>query len=151
MERKLTEKEKLRLGESFNPEGKELINQRTIAHGLCAEYNAASEQDEARRKDMLNCLLGELGRDAFIQGPIQLDYGFRTFIGDRTYINFRVIGKNLGFLRFLDIIFLCQSTTPPLAPAQQGGDDATCTAAGSFVQINTLADINLYIHRILIY
>ena len=120
MERKLTEKEKLLLGESFNPEGKELINQRTIAHGLCAEYNAASELDEARRIDILNCLLGELGRDAFIQGPIQLDYGFRTFIGDRTYINFRVIGKNLGFLRFLDIIFLCQSTTPPLAPAQQG-------------------------------
>ena len=60
MERKLTEKEKLLLGESFNPEGKELINQRTIAHGLCAEYNAASELDEVRRKDILNCLLGEL-------------------------------------------------------------------------------------------
>ncbi len=90
MERKLTEKEKLLLGESFNPEGKELINQRTIAHGLCAEYNAASELDEVRRKDILNCLLGEFGRDAFIQGPIQLDYGFRTFIGDRTYINFNL-------------------------------------------------------------
>ncbi len=49
--RKLTEKEKLLLGESFNPEGKELINQRTIAHGMCAEYNAASELDETSKTE----------------------------------------------------------------------------------------------------
>lgn len=101
MERKLKEKEKLLLGEPFNPEGKELIEQRAIAHGLCAEYNAASELDEARRKDILTCLLGKLGTDAFIQGPIQLDYGFRTFIGDRTYINFNltVLDMTAGRMR----------------------------------------------------
>ncbi len=79
MERKLTEKEKLLLGESYDPEGKELIDEQAIAHGLCAEYNATSELNEERRKDILNCLLGKLGRDVIIQRPIQLDYGFRRF------------------------------------------------------------------------
>ena len=90
MERQLSEKEKMLKGELYDPEDKELREERIKAHRLCAEYNATFEVEEERRKDILNNLLGKIGNDVTIQGPIQLDYGVYTYIGDRTYANFNL-------------------------------------------------------------
>ncbi len=90
MEKELTEKEKMLLGELYDPADKELANERVRAHKLCAEYNATSELEEDLRIDILKRLLGKRGKDAFIQGPMQLDYGSYTYIGDRTYANFNL-------------------------------------------------------------
>ncbi len=90
MGRGLTEKEKMLLGKVYDPADKELVNERVRAHKLCAEYNATSELEVERRRDILKRLLGKVGNDAFIQGPMQLDYGSYTYIGDRTYANFNL-------------------------------------------------------------
>ncbi len=90
MGRGLTEKEKMLLGKVYDPADKELVNERVRAHKLCAEYNATSELEVERRRDILKRLLGKVGNDAFIQGPMQLDYGSYTYIGDRTYVNFNL-------------------------------------------------------------
>ena len=85
-----TEKEKMLAGELYDPSIKELVDLRTKAHSLCAKYNATSETDEKLREEILKDLLGELGSEACIQGPIQLDYGCFTYIGERTFINFNL-------------------------------------------------------------
>lgn len=85
-----TEKEKMLAGELYDPSTKELVDLRTKAHSLCAKFNAIPETDEELRKEILTDLLGEMGSEACIQGPIQLDYGCFTYIGERTFINFNL-------------------------------------------------------------
>ena len=90
MERQLSEKEKMILGELYDPEDKELSEERIRAHRLCAEYNATLESEADTRRDILESLLGKMGKDMFIQGPMQFDYGYNIFVGDRSYANFNL-------------------------------------------------------------
>ncbi len=81
----MTEKEKMLVGKIYDPSDKELISLRTKAHKLCLEYNQLLENDKRRRE-----ILKELGinSNAYLQGPIQFDYGCFTSIGNNTYANF---------------------------------------------------------------
>ena len=86
----MSQKEIMLKGELYDPNDEELVKLRAKAHRLCAEYNATLETEEEKRKQILNELIGELGEDAYLQGPMQIDYGCFTSIGERTYANFNL-------------------------------------------------------------
>ncbi len=86
----MSQKEIMLKGELYDPNDEELVKLRAKAHRLCAEYNATLETEEEKRKRILNELIGELGEDAYLQGPMQIDYGCFTSIGERTYANFNL-------------------------------------------------------------
>ena len=86
----MSQKEIMLKGELYDPNDDELVKLRAKAHRLCAEYNATLETEEEKRKQILNELIGELGEDAYLQGPMQIDYGCFTSIGERTYANFNL-------------------------------------------------------------
>lgn len=101
-----SEKEKMLAGELYDPSDAELIDLREKAHRLSKEYNDTLEGEEEKREKLMEELLGSMGENAYLQGPIQFDYGIFTEIGDRTYANFNFtvldcapvsIGKDVFF------------------------------------------------------
>ncbi len=83
------EKKKMLEGKLYNPNDKELVNERKKCHRLCLEYNLLFE-DNPRRNDILNELGIKLGKNIFLQGPIYFDYGFNISFGDNSYANFNL-------------------------------------------------------------
>ena len=86
----MTEKDKMLSGEFYDPNDEELIGLRIKAHRLSAEYNMTFETEEEKRKEILRELFPEASQDIYLQGPIQVDYGCFTYIGERTYANFNL-------------------------------------------------------------
>ena len=86
----MKQKESMLSGKLYDPNDPELLKLRVKAHRLSAEYNALLETDEEKRQEILEELIGDLGKGAYLQGPIQFDYGCFTSIGERTYANFNL-------------------------------------------------------------
>ena len=86
----MNQKELMLSGKLYDPNDEELLNLRIRAHRLSAEYNATFETDENKRLSILKDLIGSFGEGAYLQGPIQFDYGCFTTIGERTYANFNL-------------------------------------------------------------
>ncbi len=101
-----TEREKMLSGKLYDPSDKELSDLRTKSHNLSMEYNMTPETDVEKRTAILQELIPDMGENAYLQGPIQFDYGCFTSIGERTYANFNFtvldvcpvkIGKDVFF------------------------------------------------------
>lgn len=98
----MTEKEKMLAGKIYDPSDDELVTLRAKAHDICREYNSLSETD-AKKEELMQELFGEK-IEAYLQGPIQFDYGRFTKIGKGSYANFNftvldcapvIIGENV--------------------------------------------------------
>nr|MCR5293411.1 sugar O-acetyltransferase [Eubacterium sp.] len=77
-------------GKLYDPNDSELLELRIKAHKLSSEYNSTPETEEKKRQEILEALFGEIGEGSYLQGPIQIDYGCFTSIGERTYANFNL-------------------------------------------------------------
>lgn len=84
----MTEKEKMLAGKLYDPTDKELTGLRTKAHRLSKIYSDTFEDETEKRTAILSELIGRLGKDSCITGPVAFDYGIFTEIGDRFYANF---------------------------------------------------------------
>ena len=62
---------------------------------LLARFNDL-QADDAERAEALAELLGSLGEGAVIRPPLQMDYGYQTTIGPRTFINVGAIILDVG-------------------------------------------------------
>ncbi|WP_344617682.1 sugar O-acetyltransferase [Dactylosporangium salmoneum] len=61
------------------------------AQNLTRRINALPAGDRATKLDLLEELLGAIGDDTEIRTPMQFDYGYQTFVGDRTFVNFGLV------------------------------------------------------------
>lgn len=84
----MREEDKIKLGILFSPADPELRAMKLKTHNLNIDYNALYEDQTDEREAILLKMLGHLGKDSFLQGPITFHYGSHTFIGDRCFINF---------------------------------------------------------------
>ena len=84
----MTEQEKIDAGLLFFPGDPALKAMKLRAHNLNIDYNRLHEDETEERERILQALLGHLGRNHFIQGPITFHYGVHTSIGDDVFINF---------------------------------------------------------------
>ncbi len=100
----MTEHEKMLGGKLYDPCKDGLAEERARAHWLCKQYNDLPETDAEGRDGILHELIGSLGEDVYLQGPIFFDYGTYTSFGDRSYANFNLtvldickvtVGKNV--------------------------------------------------------
>ena len=53
-------------------------------------YNQTSESEMERRNTLLSQMLGTIGENSFIQGPVYLHYGIHTHIGRNVFCNFNL-------------------------------------------------------------
>ena len=85
----MTEEEKIFAGKMFDPRSQELRDLKHRAHIACQRYNAMDEYDPARQQ-VLREILGAAGKTFYFQGPVQLNYGCHTFIGENFFANFNL-------------------------------------------------------------
>lgn len=86
----MTEKEKMLKGEIYDSGDSELVSLRAKCHRLCQAYNALADTDRENRNNILKEMGIKMGKGSYLQGPIYIDYGCFTSIGERTYVNFNL-------------------------------------------------------------
>lgn len=88
----MTIKEKMETGMLYTDVGvEELAAERARCQELLYEYNHTRPSETQRRTQLLEELLGDVGRDTWIEPPFHLAYGSRTHIGDFFYANFNLV------------------------------------------------------------
>ena len=58
-----------------------------IVHEACRRYNTLDEYDPERQQ-LIRSFIGGIGKTFYFQGPIQINYGSHTFIGENFFANF---------------------------------------------------------------
>ena len=80
---------KMLAGKAYRPDSKELSQLRARAHDLCTEYNGLMEND-SRREKIIDELFTDHKKGVYIQGPMRIDYGKFTHLGENFYANFNL-------------------------------------------------------------
>lgn len=102
----MKEEEKIRAGILFCPGDPELKALKRKTHNLNVDYNQTYEDETEKREAILSEMIGEMGENGFIQGPVAFHYGKHTRIGKNFFGNFHltiqddaevVIGDNCSF------------------------------------------------------
>lgn len=88
MELSRTEKEKMLNGELYFPLDPDLKAERKRARCLTRLFNETTEEQEAKRAEILGLLFGRMGAGCEIEPPFHCDYGANTFLGEGVFMNF---------------------------------------------------------------
>ncbi|WP_148466897.1 sugar O-acetyltransferase [Paenibacillus senegalimassiliensis] len=102
----LTEKQKMLAGMLYKTSDEELVKQRDIARNASTRYNHTTEEQKEERREILEGLLGSLGKDIELAPIVQFDYGCNTYIGDNCYINFNCTFLDCAEIRIGNNVFL---------------------------------------------
>jgi maltose O-acetyltransferase len=78
-------------GELYIADDPELQADAERCDRLLAAYNATRAADLGERRRILEELLGGIGEGTVIRPPLQMDYGYQTTIGARTFLNMGVV------------------------------------------------------------
>lgn len=84
-------REKMDAGMLYTDLGEGLPEERFRCRELVYDYNNTRPNEEAKRQSILKDLLGDMGKDIWIEQPIRFAYGKRTHIGDCFYANFNMV------------------------------------------------------------
>jgi maltose O-acetyltransferase len=87
----MTEREKMLLGEFYDPHDPELVAARARARDLCQDLNATREAEHDERRRILCELFGEGGDSVWMQPPFFCDYGANIELGERVFFNFNCV------------------------------------------------------------
>ena len=90
------EEERIFKGIVFSPGAPELRAIKLRTHNLNLEYNRTFEDETQRRRELLSQMVGEMGENGFIQGPVFFHYGKHTKIGAHTFGNFNLTIQDDG-------------------------------------------------------
>lgn len=84
------EEEKIKKGILFSPADPELVSIKLRTHNLCVDYNQTHEDEAEKRQAILKKIIGKMGENVFLQGPITFHYGIHTKIGNHFFGNFNL-------------------------------------------------------------
>ena len=84
----MTEKEKMLTGQLYDPSDPELDQLRLKARKLARRYNMTDEDEREKRYKILKELLPNTLEMPDLQAPVYFDYGFNTYFGKYSGVNF---------------------------------------------------------------
>lgn len=87
-EKRVPEEEKIFAGTMFAPGDPELRAIKLRTHNLNVDYNRTYEDETEKRAEILRQIVGKMGENCFMQGPIYFHYGTHTTIGNNLFANF---------------------------------------------------------------
>ena len=102
----MTEREKAASGKIYDPFTEGMPEDRTNAHRLSKLYNDTFDTDVETRRQILDELLPNKGKDVYLQGPIYFDFGVNTYIGNGSYANFNFTVLDEGKVTIGDNVFM---------------------------------------------
>ncbi|KAF9884478.1 Maltose acetyltransferase [Aspergillus nanangensis] len=91
------EYERMISGILYSPVASELIQGRVRARHLMAEFNTPPSTS-SRQDNILRDLFGRVGKGAFIEPPLFVDYGCNVSVGDGFYANFHLTILDCGLV-----------------------------------------------------
>lgn len=86
-----TEKQKMILGELYDPLDEELAKERLQTRLLIKALNETGEDEEEKRKEILKKLIPDTGEGLWLQPPFYCDYGSNIHVGDKVFFNFNCV------------------------------------------------------------
>ncbi len=86
-----SEKEKMLVGELYDPFDPELIRARERARDLFQTLNLTRESEQEARRRILIELFGKGGESVWMQPPFFCNYGSNIQLGERVYFNFNCV------------------------------------------------------------
>ncbi|WP_018883512.1 sugar O-acetyltransferase [Paenibacillus massiliensis] len=86
----MKEEERIFQGKLFAPSHPDLKLIKRNAHNLSRCYSDMYENQEEERNSILQKLLGRIGDNCYMQGPIFFHYGTHTEIGDHFFANYNL-------------------------------------------------------------
>lgn len=89
-------RERMLAGDLYIADDPELGEMMLRAAELMEAYNTAPVRDQARRREVLGRLLGEVGEDVWIRPPLYVDYGVNIRIGPRTFANYGLVALDVA-------------------------------------------------------
>ena len=98
----MTNKELMEDGLPFWGGDMELMEDKARARSLANRYNSIDDLDEncgAKRKYILEELLGSCGDNTFIKPPFRCDYGYNIVVGDNFFANFDCVFLDAGKIK----------------------------------------------------
>ena len=90
------EEDRIMKGIVFSPGDPELRAIKLRTHNLNLEYTKTFEDETQRRRELLAQMVGEMGENGFIQGPVFFHYGKHTKIGKNFFGNFNLTIQDDG-------------------------------------------------------
>nr|WP_067821604.1 sugar O-acetyltransferase [Nocardia inohanensis] len=84
-------KDRMLRGELYRDNDPELLAERRHCQELLDEFNATGAGEEARRRGVLEKLLGEIGEGSWIMPRFQCDYGYLIRLGRNSFLNYDAI------------------------------------------------------------
>lgn len=102
----MTERERMESGMLYKADDKELVELRQRARRLTRLYNATTEEETGRRRELLGQLLGSAGEGAYIEPTFRCDYGCNIHVGDNFYANFDCIILDVAPVHIGSHVFL---------------------------------------------
>jgi maltose O-acetyltransferase len=84
-------RERMLAGDPYLANDPELTRDASRAQVLMHRYNGMDPNDRAGRHALLRELLGAFGEESEIRPPFRCDYGYQTFVGSRTFINYGLV------------------------------------------------------------
>lgn len=152
----MTQTQRMLAGKLADPRDPQLLKQQRLAHRLSKLYNDTFDDEHQKRHEILNRLLPHSGDRVIFEGPIFMDYGTHTTIGDRFYANMNVtfldsgpitigndvlLGPNVTLatpmhpLRYQDRNFVPDSTLPGKQYTKPVVIESNCWLASNVVVI----------------
>ncbi len=103
----MTEFEKMVSGRLYDPNLDSSCQPIALkARKLCQLYNSVPADDFDRRAAILKELVPSQGKNLYLQGPIQFDYGVNTTFGDNCYANFNLVILDCAPVRIGNDVFM---------------------------------------------
>ena len=87
----MSEKENMLAGLFYNASDPELVQARQEARRLLWKYNATDPAEKDKRRELLQCLFGNMGKNVIIEPPFFCDYGGQISLGNNVFINFNCV------------------------------------------------------------
>lgn len=87
----MSEKENMLAGLFYNSLDPELVHLRQEARRTLWQYNATDPADESKRRELMEKLFGQAGKNLIIEPPFYCDYGSQIYFGDNVFLNFNCI------------------------------------------------------------
>lgn len=135
----MREEDKIFAGYMFDLRKQALKDIKHRAHEACRRFNSMDEYDPERTR-VIGDILGGKGNVYYFQGPVQINYGCHTFIGENFFANFNLtvmddariyIGDNVCFG---PNVSLMATSHPLIAQERMGLDDEGKTTMAEYAE-----------------
>lgn len=84
-------RERMQNGQIYTDLEEGLPQERLYGKELVYDYNLTRPSEEEKRNEILKRLFGHVGKNIWIEPPLRVAYGNRTYIGDNFYANFNLV------------------------------------------------------------